>query len=94
MLQEITERDKHINFIDEVRQFVSIYREMIKTGNALVERWESLYNTDIQEDDISIQVVSDGTSRLSAFSAAIGNIQTICTDFDNGIDTNFERVSS
>ena len=88
-----SEIEKKQSYIEDVRQFVRDYGAMMARAQALGGQWSALLSTIITEDDMPGGIVSDGTSRLSAFTSVIGNMATLVTTYDAGLDTNFERVA-
>lgn len=91
----MAENQKQVGFVDEVRSFARSYRALIEQADALTNRWASLYNTIVDESDMPDAIIPSGdpATRLASFMDAISNINTIISDFDAGIDTNFERIS-
>lgn len=86
---------KQSDFITRTRRVINQYTDWVKEANEIMEEWESLYNALIVEEDFigsNLDIIPDGT-RLVALTTAIGNISTILTNYDAGIDTNFERVT-
>ncbi len=85
--------DKKQFYIEDVRQWVRDYRQMMARAESLTGQWGALYNTLLVDDDMPDGVITDGTSQLSSFATVVGNLGTLTADYDAGIDTNFERVA-
>ena len=93
---KMAEMTKEGQFIEDVRQFARDYRLMMERAHSLTERWETLYGTLIDEasfDPEHLGIVPTDEARLASFTMVIGNMGTLYTTFDGGMDTNLEKVA-
>jgi len=83
-------------YIDKMIAYTAKYRAVVDEGRALYEEWEAGRSGDITEEDfdgVRRRVIPLNDSRKSALTEAVGNVNSIVTTYDNGIDTNFNRIS-
>lgn len=93
---QVTERDKQAQFVNEVRQWATSYRELLTEGRDVIAQWNALYNTSVLEQDCeqgtNVQMVPNVTRKQSVVDV-IANISSILSAFDAGMNTNFERIT-
>ena len=81
-------------YLTDVEGFVHDYRAIMARAEGLQNRWGALLSskivlTDLDEKDYFEQ---DG-SKLTALTSVVGNIGTLHTTYDAGIDTNFGHIA-
>jgi hypothetical protein len=95
-MEKMAEMTKEGQFIEDVRQFARDYRLMMERAHSLTERWETLFQSLIDEasfDPEHLGIVPTNESRLTSFTSVISNLGTLYTTFDGGTDTNLEKVA-
>lgn len=90
------ENQKQVDFISKVRQLSTQYRNLIGELDEMSNQWNALYGSLVAEADFESgnMAVIPNPTRLQSLTDVIGNMQTIVSTFDAGIDTNFERVTA
>lgn len=82
------------DYITKVRQWSSQYAVLMTEADGLINQWSALYTTLVTDDEFvgeNSAVIPNPTKTVS-LTSVIANMQTILSAYDNGIDSNVERV--
>ena len=81
-------------FLTDVEGFVHDYRAIMARAEGLENRWSALLGSEITADDLTAKdYFEEGGSKLTALTSVVGNIGSLATTYDAGIDTNFGRIA-
>lgn len=92
------QNDKVSNHISKIRQTCTEYRAVLTKMDGLVNEWNALYGTLVDEDSFvgeneSVIPTGDPSTKTASMSTVIANFGTILTTYEQGINTNFEKVT-
>ena len=87
-----TQEDKKEQFVADLRQWMSDYKELIQRVRSLTNAWP-LYQAILVEDDLSDAIIPSGDpiTKLSSLTDSVANMIGAQTVFDAGVDDNYER---
>lgn len=83
------------DFITKVRQLAREYEALMVEARGITGEWNALYNTMLFDTEFTgenLDIVPN-PSYTQSITDAIGNLTTIISAWDAGINTNFERVT-
>ena len=83
--------DKKQQYIADFRQWIRDYQQMMQRAWELNNNY-GLYSSILTEEDMPDAIISN-PDKLTSFVSAFANLQSIFSNYDAGIDDNFERVA-